>query len=180
MTKETKIRVGVSIAGWVVAAIIQAFSFGYFFGSLKQEVKGLGQRLDRIEQQHKTEVKDELEKTLIVWSGRPSGRRGQQCDSGERSWGAYPVHRGDCALASNPDCAQEHCGSLHCATQRSAAVEIPGEPRHPAFSFSYQKPGSFASGKIPKKTAPMFMRVSQSPGAPGPARAGAAVVGEKS
>src|SRR6476660_767865 len=124
MTRDTKIRIAVTIAGWLLAAIIQAFSFGYFFGALKTEVKGLGHRLDLIEQQHKNaEVKNELEKNLIVRHRGPSGGDGEQCAGEQRQRGSYPGYRGDSAVASDPDFAQGNPGSVLDSSERPARLE---------------------------------------------------------
>lgn len=54
MSKETKIRITVTVIGWVLAAILQVFGFAYYFGRLAQKVDDLGGRLDRIEQKQIT------------------------------------------------------------------------------------------------------------------------------
>ena len=180
MTKDTKIRVAVTVIGWLLAAIIQAFSFGYFFGSLKQEVKELEKRLDRIEQQQKnTEVKKhELEKNPVVWLRGPRGCNGQQCAGEQRQRGSYPDNRGDGTFARNPDSVEGCPGPVLDAAEPSAGVKPKtGEPRRLCF-ISYQTRCGRKNLVGAQKTAPVFMRVSRTPGRPDPAGAGAAVVGE--
>jgi hypothetical protein len=147
MSKDTKIRIAVTVTGWLLAAIIQAFSFGYFFGALKTEVKGLGHRLDLIEQQHqKTEVKNELEKNLIVWHRGPRGRDGEQCAGEQRQRGSYPGYRGNSALASDPDFAQRDTGSVLDSSERPARLEHNQALSLRLFSSPTKKPAASPAG----------------------------------
>jgi hypothetical protein len=176
MSRDTKIRIAVTVTGWLLAAIIQAFSFGYFFGALKTEVKGLGHRLDLIEQQHKNaEVKNELEKNLIVWPRGPHGRDGKQCAGEQRQRGSYPGYRGNSAFASDPDFAQGYSGSVLDSSERPARLEHNQAHSLRLFSLSYQPVRSYKLDLADRGACvwgpyanPIF-----------PKKAGAAAVGEK-
>jgi hypothetical protein len=48
-TKPQSIKFAIGVAGFILSCLIQASSFGYFLGQLRQEVRDLSSRIERME-----------------------------------------------------------------------------------------------------------------------------------
>jgi hypothetical protein len=133
--RDTKIRIAVTVTGWMLAAIIQAVSFAFFFGRLSQKVEDLKEKVDAMErarrpgntaQQKSTEVKKYgLEKDSVVRSGGAGSCHREQRLSEQRQRRAHPFYLRHNPAARDSHCAEVSVRSVHDSPQPAGKIADP-------------------------------------------------------